>query len=89
MIYGLEAQPIQQTLHYRFQTITEWALPRLDMLFAPKREPNFSLNVIIHFFMNRLGQQYKDILLMDEETRDELFDMEYQVFLKEQSKQSL
>ena len=64
-------------------TFGEWILPRLELLFLPKRDPNYSLVSIYHFFTKRLGITPEKTKLMDEDERDELFRIEKQIFDKE------
>ena len=75
--------PALQTVIDRKQNFGEWVLPRLEVLFLPYRDPNYSLEAILHFFMKRLGQSYSEVMLMDRDRRDEIFDIEYALMRKE------
>lgn len=75
--------PLQVVIDRKNDTFGEWAIRHSEMLFLPKREPNYSLTSIKHFFMNRLGQQYSEIMLMEENERDEIFKLEKEIMDKE------
>jgi len=61
----------------------DWIINRIDVLFLPKREPNYSLDSILHFFANRLGISPTETMRMDEERRDKIFQMEKEILDQE------
>lgn len=71
--------PALQTVIDREETFGEWAVKNIDRFFLPKREPNYALESIIHFFMARLHQSYETVMNMDEERRDTIFRMEKEI----------
>lgn len=82
MIFSMGVQPLQYVID-RKQSFGEWAINNLHTLFTPYREPNYSLDSIIHFFMNRLGQSEKETVFMDTDRRDAIFTLEKAIFDKE------
>jgi len=61
----------------------DWIINRIEVLFQPKREPNYSLDSILHFFANRLGISPTETLRMEEERRDKIFLLEKEIFDRE------
>lgn len=78
---GLPA--LQTVIHNRKLSFGDWARLSINSLFLPKREPNYSLSSIAHLFMKRLHQKYDDVMQMDEDIRDELFNIEHEIIQKE------
>jgi hypothetical protein len=67
---------------FKLRPFIHWvAIKRLPRFFSP-REGNH-IDVIVHFFMNRLRQQYSEVMKMDVTTRDNIFKLEQQVIEKE------
>ena len=55
----------------------------MPYLFYPKREPNYSLNAIVHFFSKRLRIMPTETLEMEESKRDAIFAAEMDILEKE------
>jgi hypothetical protein len=56
------------------------------VLFHAKREPNYSLTTIVHFFMNRFGSSEEEVMRMDEDKRDKIFALEKEIIDAENKK---
>lgn len=86
MTFAEDVRFSQRTIVRQNDTFGEWSVRNLEKLFLPYRDPNYSLESIIHLFMHRLGQPYDVVMLMDTEKRDTIFKMELQ--LMEQERQA-
>ncbi len=86
-MYQENVSALQVVVHRKRDTFGEWAVRQINSLFLPKREPNYSLIAIVHFFMKRLRQPYSEIMRMDEETRTEIWDIE-QAIIEEEIKRN-
>lgn len=84
MTFPSKMAPFQKIIYRKGDTFGEWSVRHLEELFLPYREPNYSLVSIIHLMMNRLGQSYETLMKMDQEKRDELFNIELDIMKKEQ-----
>lgn len=81
--------PSQYLIRREKETFGEWSLRNMNSLFLPYRDPNYSLESIIHLMMNRLHQNYEVIMQMEQTKRDRLFNIELELMKKEaQTQQS-
>ena len=69
----------------------QWAIPK-DILYFPRElseedDERYSLTSKAYILMKRLGQNYGEIMSMDAEERDNLFEMEMKL-IKEEAKQN-
>lgn len=85
MTFLRSASPVETVIHDRRAAFGKWAVKYPDALFQPKREPNYSLDTIVHFFFRQFGQSYDQIMLMDETRRDLIMKMELEVLEKEKA----
>ena len=65
-----------QSILYKKKNFGEFIRDKTEILFLPKRNPYYTIDQIAYIFMKRLRQQYKDVLMMDEESRDNIFQWE-------------
>lgn len=78
--------------HRGFPFFSLWGI-RFGNLFFPKslvqdeKYDDYGLTSRVYIFMKRLGQDYRTIMLMDSEERDELFKMEMDL-IEEEKKQA-
>jgi hypothetical protein len=80
--------PPQTVLHDRKAGFGKWAVKFPEALFQPKREPNYSLDTIVHFFFRQFGQPYEQVMLMDENRRDAIMKLELDLLEKEKQQMS-
>ena len=83
MIFADKVSPLQYVMHRRDWSFIEWVSDKLEILFLPKRDPNYPLKDIFYVLMKRLHLSYTEIMLMDSETRDSFFYTELEVIEKE------
>lgn len=84
MIFADKRSPLQTVIDKGEITFGEWVSDKLNILFLPKREPNYAISFILQVFMKRLRQSYREIMLMPEDVRDEIFKSEKELMDKEE-----
>jgi hypothetical protein len=77
---------LQSVIHDRTLNFGNWATKYQPALFQPKRDPNYSLETILHFFFRQLHQPYSEVMIMDEDRRDAIMKMELDIIEKENKK---
>ena len=75
--------PALQTVIDRKQSFGEWALRFQDSMFLPYRDPNYSIESIVHLFMKRLHQPYSEVMKMPTSVRDKIFTFEKSIIYEE------
>lgn len=83
MTFSESVHAYQRVIRREKDTFGEWSMRNLHALFLPYRDPYYLLEDIIHLMMNRLGQDYTTIMLMDKDKRDMLFNKELEIMQKE------
>jgi hypothetical protein len=73
----------QSVIHERNRNFGKWATSYQEALFQAKREPNYNLDTILHFFFRQLNQPYSEVMLMDEDRRDAIMKIELDALEKE------
>lgn len=65
----------------------DWVIDYYPYLFPSYREPNVSLDGLLHFLMRRIeGLDYKALMYMPIRKRDLFFQEEYKAYEKENKK---
>lgn len=83
MTFPYTMQPCQYLIDRKKEVFGEWSKRNLHALFLPYRDPNYSLEAILHLMMNRLHQSYETLMTMEQTKRDNLFNAEYELMKRE------